>query len=271
MTTKTCNKRIYYTSLDGNIITPYNDSIFGVNIISNVYANGQGVLTFDDDITLIGEWAFFNCSNLTSVIIPNSVTKIGSHAFFRCKNLTSVIIPDSVTSIGDSAFFGCSNLTSITIPQNTTSIGEKAFLLCSGELIINCNIPRAMLYSCSVFTPAFSAFPEHNHYDYLSGFSKITIGDTVTKIGAWAFKCCNCLTSVTIGNGVTSIGNAAFLGCHNLTSVYCKAITPPTEDGCLFLNIASVRKIYVPRKSVKAYKSAKGWSEYAKDIVGYDF
>ena len=81
-------------------------------------------------VTSIGERAFWYCSGLTSVTIPNSVTSIGDFAFNNCSGLTSVTIPNSVTSIGQSAFSGCYGLTSVTIPNSVTSIGEYAFDCC---------------------------------------------------------------------------------------------------------------------------------------------
>ena len=82
-------------------------------------------------VTSIGYRAFADCSDLTSVTIPNSVTSIGNSAFFYCSGLTTVTIPNSVTSIGDYAFCKCSGLTSITIPNSVTSIGDFAFDGCN--------------------------------------------------------------------------------------------------------------------------------------------
>ena len=132
--------------------------------------------------TSIGEWAFHNCSNLTSIVIPNSVTTIGSNAFYYCTALTSITIPNSVTSIGDYAFSGCALLTSIEIGSGVTSIGYGAFSSCIS-------------------------------------LESIVIPNSVTSIGNYAFRFCDLLTSIEIGSGVTSIGSGAFYGCTSLNSV----------------------------------------------------
>ncbi|MBR5454439.1 MAG: leucine-rich repeat protein, partial [Rikenellaceae bacterium] len=86
-----------------------------------------------------------------------------------------------------------------------------------------------------------------------------------------AFYYCERLIGITIPENVTMIGAWAFVSCSALSNVYCKAINPPTLGSKAFNGNASGRKIYVPAESVDAYKSAEGWSDYADDIVGYDF
>ena len=78
-------------------------------------------------VTSIGNNAFEDCTNLTSVTIPDSVTSIGESAFYGCTILISIKIPNGVVSIGEGAFYGCTSLTSITIPQSVTSIGNETF------------------------------------------------------------------------------------------------------------------------------------------------
>ena len=249
------NNQIWYTSIDGEIVEPYSGeyngyadatTTFGVNIVSNTYVDGKGVIEFDGDVTTIGGFTFYYCDSLTSVTIPYSVTTIGYWAFYGCSILTSITIPDSVTTIGDGAFRYCISLTSITIPDSVTTIGDAAF-------------------------------------EYCGSLTSVTIPDSVTEIGNYAFFGCSSLTSVTIPDSVTTIGYATFAYCENLNTVYCKTINPPTivdNNGYWFGfakedesgNICNIDCIiYVPTESVEAYKSAQGWSEYADDIVGYNF
>lgn len=86
-------------------------------------------------VTSIREWAFYDCSNLTAIEIPNSVTSIGDWAFGDCSRLTSIEIPESVDSIGENAFCGCSRITSIKIPDSVTSIGNAAIAQAFQQLI----------------------------------------------------------------------------------------------------------------------------------------
>ena len=84
------DNEIWYTTVDGNIINNPYTGAFEANIIDNTYENGKGVITFDGEVTSIGEGAFCECYNLTSITIPNSVTNIGNYAFGECDSLTSI-------------------------------------------------------------------------------------------------------------------------------------------------------------------------------------
>ncbi|MBO5732597.1 MAG: leucine-rich repeat domain-containing protein, partial [Alistipes sp.] len=174
------SKCIHYTAT-AKIEMEWTFDTFGANIVSHEWDNvtSEGVITFDGDVTTIGDYAFNSCSNLTSVTIPDSVTTIGEDAFAGCYSLTEFngkfasedgrcLIVDGVLT-----YFAPANLTSYTIPDSVTTIGDNAFLRCSN-------------------------------------LTSISIPDSVTTIGYGAFAYCDSLTSVTIPDSVTTIGEYAF-------------------------------------------------------------
>ncbi len=213
----------------GELVIParvsYNNKIYrvtGIYSTSN-FSNGAFYncsdltsLIIPDSLISIGSWAFYNCSNLTSITIPNSVTSIGDGAFCNCSSLTSITIPNSVTSIRDSAFKNCSSLTSIAIPNSVTSIGFYAFSNCSslnGVTIENIESWLNISFTYSSSNPLYYA---HHLYIGNNEVTELIIPEGITQIKNYTFYNCSSLTSVTISNGVTSIGNEAFRGCDNL-------------------------------------------------------
>ena len=155
-------------------------------------------------VTRIGDYAFSDCSWLTSVTIPDSVTSIGDYAFERCSGLTSMTIPISVTSIGAYAFFGCSGLTNITIPDGVTNIDNGTFYGCSG--LTDVEIPLGVT---NLHVQAFAC---------CSGLTSVTIPDGVTCIRRLAFEYCTGLKNMVLSSHVTDIEDGAFFGCSGLES-----------------------------------------------------
>ena len=248
---------IWYTSKDSSIVVPYKTNVFGVNIISNTYKNGKGVIKFDGNVTSIGESAFYRCSSLTGITIPNGVTTIGEGAFYRCQSLTSITIPNSVTSIKGSAFERCETLRSIELPTSVSTIAVGAFAYC-----------RALR---SITLPNSITSIENSTFTGCSLLKNITIPNSVTSIGIGVFKGCSTLKTITIPNSVTSIKNRAFSGCTSLKEVYCRAKTVPDMGEDVFKNISTSAKFYVPKESVNAYKRASGWKKYVDMIVSYNY
>ena len=128
---------IYYNFINDGTELAVTAKVRGSSGNSNAY---QGDVVIPEEVTVegktnkvttIGEYAFYSCSKLTSIIIPNSVTTIEGYAFSGCKDLVSVTIPNSVTSIDYNVFWGCTSLTSIEIPNSMTSIPGSMFSGCT--------------------------------------------------------------------------------------------------------------------------------------------
>ena len=161
-------------------------------------------------VTEIGERAFYNCWDLTSITILNSVTDIGGHAFEYCRGLTSITIPNSVTNIGDYAFSYCYGLTSIDVDSDNSNYASYNGVLFSKDMTRLIQCPGR--FSGSFVVPT-----------------------SVKEIGEGAFAGCR-LTSITISNSVTNIGFWAFGGCPNLTNIDVDSDNPnyASYNGVLF-------------------------------------
>lgn len=233
----------------------------GVTITINDYpttATGAVVVPATIDgkpVTRIGDSAFTDCKQITSISLPASLTHLGVTAFEQCHAVASITIPSGVVSIGRDCFYGCKSLASVSIPDSVTEIGVRAFAGCGSLETVNLPanltvIPETMFLACPKLTQitippgvetisggAFSqtgltsvTFPPGLKTLGSSAFAhskiqSLTIPATLTEVGSVAFADCGELTSVTIVSASTRVGYKAFGQCAKLTAVNL----PPTQ------------------------------------------
>ena len=186
--------------------------------------------TVPNSVTVIGDYAFDRCKNLTSVNLPTGLTTIGEGAFYDCAGLTSVDLPTGLTSIGASTFYGCTGLTSIDLPTGLTTIGDGAFYDCAGLTSVN--------------------FPA-----------------SLTTIEATAFYGCTSLTSVNLPASLTTIGGYAFQECTSLAELTFRSDAPPNIGTNAFYLVANSGTINFPSGKSAAY--TEGWKNGITGLSGW--
>ena len=278
---------LYYNITSDNTVDVAGDnSVSGAVVIpSSVTNNGT---TYS--VTSIGYSAFYSCSGLTSITIPNSVTSIGEAAFIRCSGLTSVTLPNNAT-IHSKAFIGAgakTTIDSVIYCSDTLIVGNYTFIRTgfltfylngnsyfpnNNAVVFDCDesksgnliIPSTISYNgttYSVTSIGGSAFA------YCSGLTSVTIPNSVTSIGQSAFSNCSGLTSVTIPNSVTLIDYRAFYGCNGLTSIVSNAVVPPVLGTAVFPDPNNCN-VTVPCGSLEAYTSSQ-WNNYFPNRIEED-
>ena len=206
-----------------------------VTVEGSVTRNDAGVITARRGVANVGNYAFYDCANLTAVTLPPTLTAIGAQAFSGCPLLTRINLFDTeISSIGDYALNGSSALKEIAFPETLKTIGKRAFLR-SG--LTSVTIPSAVeeigewafrwCESMTAFTMENLENPADAHYtsigDYAladcAALSNVSFTENLTVIGEYAFSRCAALTSVSIPSSVSGIGVCAFYNCSALTAV----------------------------------------------------
>ena len=220
-----------------------------VTNLSTVFKNKTNITSFNElqyfiGLGSIGEQAFYGCTALTQVTIPENVATVGSQSFWNCpalqtvyfnainctsmqstynsntysvfssnasggaSALTRVVVGSSVTRIPDYAFKGSVDIYQrLVIPASVTEIGQYAFY--------NCNSMVQMVIQGN----GLQTIGEYAFYDCSALANALNLPNSVSAIGQYAFYGCSVLPSATFGTGITSIGGYAFWNCPNLATV----------------------------------------------------
>ena len=209
---------------------------------TNTLVTGCKATKIPDNVTTIGDNAFYYCKFLESIDIPSSVAAISDYAFYECSSLESLIIPTNVLSIGDNAFRFCSNLRTIIFPEGLSSIGEYAFNGCDKLSSIKVSSTVSEIgFSAFGHTPALASITvdvNNKTYDsrnncnaiietstntLVTGCKATKIPNNVTTIGDNAFYYCKFLESIDIPSSVVAISDYAFYECSGLESLVIPA------------------------------------------------
>ena len=249
------------------------------------------------NLSVLPTEAFLECTNIKSVILPNTLTAIGTQAFWG-SSLVSISIPASVEEIRGSAFFGCSSLKTVTFEKGSKLKTVAGFSHCTSltTIEIPASVETIGQYAFNDCTSLHTVtFEKGSQLKTVDGFSRCTslttieIPASVEKIGEFAFYICTSLQTVTFekGSKLKTISNGAFAFCWALTTVDMSACTqvtvigeyafsddsklqlfkigtrtPPSCGNDVFTGINSYSVLKVPAGCVDAYKNATGWKEF---------
>ena len=164
-----------------------------------------------ESVSIIGDYAFADCSLLEKVTIKGVITKIGEGAFSYCQALKSISLPEGLIEIGDNAFDVCSVLEPMTIPSTVEKIGIDAFRSCA----------KITGVKATSFDGVYT-LPTPNGAWVLKATRTLTdanLPDNAVGIAGGAFKNCSSLKVVEIPKNVMYIGENAFYGVTTLTTV----------------------------------------------------
>ena len=249
---------------DGSVTAIGNEAFYGCTELTEI--------TIPEGITSIGESAFQNCSSLVRISLPNSLESIGAYAFAGCEALLQISIPDSVTAIPAYAFQDCLALESILFAENGSleTIGNYAFWNCIK--LANVSIPASVVsIGENVFNGGLLSitFAENSKLTTIGNFAfntcidltEITIPASVQTIGAGAFYDCWALETVIFDSGsrLTKIETNAFMYCKSLASITIPASVTGIGEGA-FRGCENLASVYFEDGSNLAYFGTETFS-----------
>lgn len=242
------------------------------------YCHGLKSINLPKSVTSVGEYAFYGCSSIDkplyvnnmflympkafegSYYIPESITEVKSGAFEFCNKLTYIHIPESVKTIGEYAFASCTSLEYVTVPSSVTSIGVFAFSGSTGKLRVECNVEDGYIDNSNSAAGPFCS----------NSFSKIVVGENVSKLGYLAFAFAEELEEIVLLSKKCTFGEYILYGCSSLKTMVNHSEKPAelTED-VLYNCPQDKGTLYVPANSITLYMLADYWDQW-KTILPID-
>lgn len=269
----TCGENVTWTLDDDGLLT-----ISGTGAMNDFSYLGSPYPTWSvnkavvkSGVTYIGEYAFANCSAMTSVSLPDTVTSMGQKAFYACRSLESIRIPNGMTELPSSLFYGA-GLTSIDIPQNITKMGSSVFNGCRmlKSVTIADSVTELGSYAFQncvsleeIEVPGSVNVVDAHLFNGCASLQRVTLNEGITQIMYDAFEGCTSLQTVTLPSSLTQYGVGVFSQCGNLreilvadgNSAYCSV------DGVLFTKTKRRLVEFPEGKMVTAYQVPDGTNE----------
>ncbi len=265
---------------ENEFLTIYGGVLYGSNngkaySLRYAVANVGETLDILNGVTMIEPYALSGCLTLKEIKFPLGVTDIGDHAFFGCTSLTSVVLPN-VSEINESVFEGCTSLARIDIPQSVTNIGNKSFKGCTalvwvefhGELLVvgseafsECGITNLKLPD-SVQIVGSGAFARCRK------LAEVRLPSSLASIEDELFSECGSLQEVVMPLRLTAIGKRAFCDCVGLSSIVIpRSVAVIGKEA--FFGWKSGQTIYMSRKEDDIPRDWAGWKDGCDAAIVY--
>lgn len=226
------------------------------------------------NVTSVGYRAFWQCSELISVVVPQSINSIGASAFHSCQNLSSVSLSDGLTNIGSAAFRNCNKLQEIVIPNTVVKMEDWVFADCTSINSISLSnnleyISGMAFWKCyslkNIRIPHSVTSIWGGAFEDCTGLETLVMPDEVNYIDMSAFAGCSNLKELTLGKGIVSIGEKIISGCKNLSKIICYASAIPSTHANAFAeSYVGYMELYVPNNLVADYTNNEIWNQFGK-------
>lgn len=211
-----------------------------------------------EQITKIGEGAFYQCEQLPEFPFPATLTTIDDYAFSYCRNLDGIVLKGTnITRVGTGAFAYNDKIEEIVIPEEV-SIGEQLFVGCSA-------LKTAIIEGDRHFLP-------YGDFAYCTSLDSVVLAANTDWIASYAFSHCTALKKFTLPASINLIGKGCFDACTSLTTLTCEAVVPPVIDDAEnpFTNMdQQACTLFVPEGSEESYRLANIWKNFYQ-IVSTD-
>lgn len=227
-------------------------------------------------VTSVGLRAFYSCTDLTSIVLPNTITSIESNAFYGCTALKRVVLPAQLTMIKDATFQNCTSLEEVVFPETLQSIGNDAFSYCTSikkfEFPDECvSLGNQCFYNCTSleeveFSPRTTDIGIRAFWS-CGKLTSLTLPEGLNKLAVSVFENCTSLQNVYVMSNLTSIDHYAFSACSNLRDIYFPSVLPPqTVQESAFYDTPSTRRIHVDNAQVEAFHRKSVWRAFDEII-----